>query len=267
MIIIVEGRTWSRRNIGTRDRCSGQWHASCPSDASGKNFVLECALGLGPWDNERPGLPPPGFQCNICFTQRLSSSKATISNVICKFPIFGQIFACPHFETMVFQLLINPLMPCMTYCMPWLVPIDVSWRTHITSEQFPAMHVKFSNIICKNFVVPSCKTNHLCNHSIKRFQASCRWNHFLSQRIHLWWNARAAPCNRSISSCRLPAFSVDNIQPSHLWDDEWSNPAISKPARVVNVFGGCAWVVKTFVFAALSWSPTFPSEVTSLSSI
>ena len=38
------------------------------------------------------------------------------------------------------------------------------------------------------------------------------------------------------SSCRLPAFSADNIQPSHLWDDDWSNTAISKPARVVNVF-------------------------------
>ena len=44
---------------------------------------------------------------------------------------------------------------------------------------------------------------------------------------------------------------MGNIQPSHLWEDDWSNTPISKPARVVNVFGVCAWVVKTFVFAAL----------------
>ena len=30
---------------------------------------------------------------------------------------------------------------------------------------------------------------------------------------------------------------MDNIQPSHLWDDDWSNTPISKPVRVVNVFG------------------------------
>jgi len=47
----------------------------------------------------------------------------------------------------------------------------------------------------------------------------------LSQRIHLWtWTARAALCNQwSISPCRVRAFAVDNIKPSHLWDDDWSN--------------------------------------------
>ena len=43
-----------------------------------------------------------------------------------------------YFETTVFQLLINALVPCMKYCMPWMVPIDVRWRTHNTSKQFPA---------------------------------------------------------------------------------------------------------------------------------
>ena len=38
---------------------------------------------------------------------------------------------------------------------------------HNTSKQFPAMHVKFSNISCIKLAVPSCKTNRRCNHSIK----------------------------------------------------------------------------------------------------
>ena len=37
----------------------------------------------------------------------------------------------------------------------------------------------------------------------------------------------------SISSCPLLAVAVHDIQPSHLWDDDWSNTRISKPARVV----------------------------------
>ena len=42
---------------------------------------------------------------------------------------------------MVLQLLINPSVPCIKYCMPWLIPINVSWRAHSTSKQFLATHV------------------------------------------------------------------------------------------------------------------------------
>ena len=143
---------------------------------------------------------------------------------------------------MVFQLLINPSVPCMKYCMPWLVPINASWRTHNTSKQFPAMHVKFSKISCINFAVPSCKTNHRCNHSIKKLSVEMPLKPFCHRESICEHGMHGATlCNRwSISSCRLPAFSVDNKQRSHLWDDDWSNTAISKPARVVDVFGGCA---------------------------
>ena len=60
---------------------------------------------------------------------------------------------------MVFQLVINSAVPGTRYCTPRLVLIYVRWRTHNTSKQFPAMHVKFPNIICINFAVPTCKTN------------------------------------------------------------------------------------------------------------
>ena len=70
---IMPGQTkWSRRSTGTRDQCCGQCLARCPTDASGK----KCS-GVCHWKNGRPGLPPPGFQCKMRFTQRLSSSKTT----------------------------------------------------------------------------------------------------------------------------------------------------------------------------------------------
>ncbi len=39
----------------------GQYQASRPNDASGKNF------GVCHWENDRPGVPPPGFQGNKRF--------------------------------------------------------------------------------------------------------------------------------------------------------------------------------------------------------
>ena len=75
------------------------------------------------------------------------------------------------------------LCACMKDCEPWLVPIHVTWRTRNTSKQFPAMHVKFSKIICINFAVPNCKTNRRCNHNIKKIQVICHWNRFFFSTV------------------------------------------------------------------------------------
>lgn len=44
-------------------------------------------------------------------------------------------------NTISFQLLINPSVPCMNDCMLRLVPINVTWRTHSTSKPGPALNV------------------------------------------------------------------------------------------------------------------------------
>ena len=62
-------------------------------------------------------------------------------------------------------------------------------------------------------------------------------------------------------------LSVDKRQPSHLCVFVCSNTSNSNPAGVVNVEGGCACVVNTFVLDALSFNPTCPRQVTSASSM
>ena len=108
---------------------------------------------------------------------------------------------------MAFQLLINPSVPCMKYCMPWLVPIDVTWWTHNTSKQFAATHVKFSKTICINFAVPSCKTNHRYNHSITKFQARCHWNHCVTEHpfVSMEWTGRTL---QSVVHIVLPSACI-----------------------------------------------------------
>lgn len=118
----------------------------------------------------------------------------------------------------------------MKYHVPGLAPTDVRWRTHNTSKQFPAMHVKFSNIICTT-------TSKICGRdAIKTI---------LSQKMYVWtWNASAAFCNRwSISSFCLPALSVDNIQPSQLLDSYFicrtqalmQNPRVTSECSLISL--------------------------------
>ena len=80
----------------------------------------------------------------------------------------------------------------MKYYMPGLAPTDVSWRTHNTSKQFPARHVKSSNIICINFAVPSCKATTDSTTTLKICGRDAIKT-ILSQRMYVWtWNASAA---------------------------------------------------------------------------
>ena len=108
---------------------------------------------------------------------------------------------------MVFQLLINPSVPCMKYCMPWLVPINVSRRTHNMSKQFPAMYVKFSKM-------------------------QLLWSQRAHQRVRKSGSFKRMRCWRTaLASCKIPSghyvrCSLDGSQ-RHQSSDEGARDSIT----------------------------------------
>ena len=176
------------------------------------------------------------LQCSIRLTHRFAWREPIW---FFNFPYVDEIFQWPRFAATVVQFLIHPFVLCMKYDMPGLAPTDVSWRTHSTSKQFPAMHVKFSHIICINWAVPSCKTTTGSTTTLKICGRDAIKT-ILSQGKYVWtWNASAAFCNPwSISSFCLTALSVDNI-PSQLLDFilHMSHASLdAKPAGHIRMF-------------------------------
>ncbi len=109
---------------------------------------------------------------------------------------------------MAFQLLINPFVQCIKkVCNGWFQSMSAGGPTARRSN-FRQCTSSFRKLCCK--------TNHQFIHiSINKFQRRCHWNNFVAKK-NTNMKARAAPFYRwLISSCRLRALAVGNIQPNH----------------------------------------------------
>ena len=129
------------------------------------------------------------------------------------------------------------------------------------SEEHSRRHPCVNNFSRKT--KKTCLFNKICLYLRRLFQATCK--RCSTKNVDLiippvWFRSHRSVsffCPCSMLSCRLPAFAVGNTQPSHSWDDKWSNTSIPKPALVVNVFGGCAWIVKFLVLQLWVWTQTY----------